>query len=529
MPLYRIQQLKLPLEHDEADVVERICHDLRTDRADVKDFRIERKSYDARDRARILVIYAVRVETLRSHDRGLRPGILGAVAERGYSFPEGRRDLDTRPVIVGAGPAGYFCALLLAEAGYRPIVLERGESVEMRSARVSAFFDGKGLDSESNIQFGEGGAGTYSDGKLTTSVSDEAFRNSKVLSELVEAGAPPEIAYLGKPHIGTDYLVGVVRKLRKKIEALGGEVRFGSKVTALRISGGRVAGVVVNGEEEIEASVVVLAIGHSSRDTFAWLASSGLAMERKAFALGLRIEHPQEMISRNQFGPLFGHRNLPVADYKLTARAADGRGVYTFCMCPGGRVVNSSSEAGMVVCNGMSDFARDSPNANSAVVVTVRPEDFEGGGLLDGVEYQRKWERLAFEAGGRDMSMPVQTLGDFVAGRKSSSLGLVRPETRGSWALANLETCLPPYVATAIKQGIQDFDRRIRGFARSDAVLTGVESRTSSPLRILRDSAFESSLGGLYPCGEGAGYAGGIMSSAIDGIRVAEAIARELP
>jgi uncharacterized FAD-dependent dehydrogenase len=517
----------MPLDHEAADVERRIIASLRIGAEELESWSIERKSVDARDRGDIRIVYAA-VASLGREPRRPVPASIAVRVEpgRSYAFPAPRAAAGApRPVVVGAGPAGLFCALLLAEQGFRPIVLERGDEVAVREEKVRAFFESGELDPESNVQFGEGGAGTYSDGKLTSSVSDSAHRNGKVLAEFIEAGAPPEIAYLGKPHIGTDYLVTVVRKLREKIQGLGGELRFGSKATGLRISGGRVSGVEVNGSEELAAKVVVLAIGHSARDTFEWLAAAGVAMEAKAFALGLRIEHPQEMISRNQFGPHFGHRNLPVADYKLTARAADGRGIYTFCMCPGGWVVNSSSEPGMVVCNGMSDFARDSANANSALVVTVRPEDFASPGPLAGIEYQRRWERLAFEAGGGDMSMPVQTLGDFLASRPTSSFGSVRPMARGAYAPAELGSCLPPYVAEAIRGGVGEFDRRIRGFARPDAVLSGVESRTSSPLRILRDEGFEASVGGLYPCGEGAGYAGGIMSSAIDGIRVAEMIA----
>ena len=440
--------------------------------------------------------------------------------------------MTSRPIVVGSGPAGLFCALLLAENGYRPLVIERGDEVDARNASVRAFFDSGILDTESNVQFGEGGAGTYSDGKLNTTVSDLFFRNSKVLGEFVEAGAPPEIVFLNKPHIGTDKLVKVVRALRKKIEALGGEVRFRSRVTSLIIKDDRVKGVIIGkadddgvGDERIESEVVVLAIGHSARDTFYDLAAQGIAMEPKAFAIGLRIEHPQEMISRRQFGEKWRHPDLPVADYKLTYRSANGRGIYTFCMCPGGYVVNSSSEIGMVACNGMSDYTRDSGNANSAVVVSVRPEDFGGVGALAGIEFQRGWEGRAFLAGGGDYALPVQTFGDFLAARPSTALGRVLPRIRGHYALADLNNCLPDYVASSIKEGIMAFDKKLRGFARPDAVLSGVETRTSSPVRILRDDTFQSPIRGLYPCGEGAGYSGGIMSSAIDGIKVAEAIA----
>jgi hypothetical protein len=486
------------------------------------------------------VVYAVSADLRKEPPRRVPDSIAQRVTERGhYVLPTPKRTPDSRPIIVGSGPAGLFCALLLAESGYRPLVLERGDDVDSRNRAVSSFFDSGALDPESNIQFGEGGAGTYSDGKLNTTVTDPCFRNAKVLEEFVEAGAPPEIRYLSKPHIGTDYLVRVVKALRKKIEALGGEVSFRSRVSSLLIEEGQVKGVVVakdgvpGGGLRLESEIVVLAIGHSARDTFLELSNEGVAMEPKAFAIGLRIEHPQEMISRRQFGESWRHPDLPIADYKLTHRSANGRGVYTFCMCPGGYVVNSSSEPGMVACNGMSDYRRDSPNANSAIVVTVRPEDFGAAGgcedALAGVEFQRRWERLAFEAGQGGYELPLQTLGDFIAGKRTTALGGVLPSVRGCHVLSELNACLPDYVAASIKEGILAFDRKIPGFARSDALLSGVETRTSSPVRIPRGADFQGSITGLYPCGEGSGHSGGIMSSAMDGIKVAEAIMLIVP
>jgi uncharacterized protein len=526
MPYFRIPQVKMPLGHDDAELERRIVKLLRIGSEDLEGYSIEKKSFDARDRNDIRLVYAVVAKLRGEPGRPIPESVASRAEERGsYAFPAPSADRGLRPIIVGSGPAGLFCALVLAENGYRPIVLERGDEVDARNAKVGSFFESGALDPESNIQFGEGGAGTYSDGKLNTTVADKLFRNAKVLEEFVEAGAPPEIRYLNKPHIGTDYLVRVVKALRKKIEALGGEVRFRSGVGSLVIAGGRVRGVVVGSSERIESDVVVLATGHSARDTFLELLNLGIALERKAFAIGLRIEHPQEMISRRQFGESWRHPGLPVADYKLTHRGSRGRGVYTFCMCPGGYVVNSSSEPGMVACNGMSDYRRDSPNANSAVVATVGPEDFAEGSELSGLDFQRRWERLAFEAAGSDFSLPLQTFADFLAARPSADLGEVRPSIRGRYALSDLNLCLPDYVAASIKEGILAFDRSIPGFARPDALLTGVETRTSSPVRVLRGEDFQASARGLYPCGEGAGYSGGIMSSAIDGIKVAEAIA----
>ena len=535
--VYRIPQLRMPLGHSPEDLGRKITRLLGVGAADLLGYAIERRSFDARDRDDIKVVYSIAAELAGPPAKKPPEAIASVMArEPGYSFPAGALPLESRPVVVGCGPAGLFCALLLAENGYRPIVLERGDDVDARNKAVSALLDSGVLDPESNVQFGEGGAGTYSDGKLNTTVTDDSARNRKVLEEFVEAGAPPEIRYSNKPHIGTDYLVEVVKVLRRKIESSGGEVRFRSRVDSLVLSGGRVTGVVLADGGRIDSGTVVLAVGHSARDTFRYLAEAGIAMERKPFAIGLRIEHPQEMVSRRQYGESWRHPDLPVADYKLTYRSSSGRGVYTFCMCPGGYVINSSSEAGMVACNGMSDFARDSRNANSAVVVTVHPEDFAcgagagsagsaAGDALAGVEFQRRWERLAFEAGHGGYELPVETLADFAAGRKPSALGAVEPSVKGRYVLADLNACLPGFVSDAIKEAVPDFDRKLRGFGRPDSVLSGVETRTSSPLRILRGDDFQSALRGLYPCGEGAGYSGGIMSSAIDGIRVAEAIA----
>jgi uncharacterized FAD-dependent dehydrogenase len=430
---------------------------------------------------------------------------------------------------------------MLAEAGLAPLVLERGDDVDARAKAIAGFWNGGELDPESNIQFGEGGAGTWSDGKLSTSVNDEAGRNRRILEEFVAAGAPPEILIASKPHIGTDKLRAVVVGIRRKILALGGEIRFRSLVSGLLIRNGRVEGVIVNGTERIMTPVVVLAIGHSARDSYRTLAALGIPMEPKPFAMGLRVEHLQEAISQSQYGAAWNHPALSAADYKLTHQGSDGRGVYSFCMCPGGVVVNASSQPGMSACNGMSSYDRDARNANSAIIVTIRTEDFrsfpfqDGDGLsaaaraaLAGIPFQQHWERLAWLAGGGGSALPVQLLGNFLKGKTTGAFGAVQPSATGGYRVAELDSCLPDYASAAIRAAFPAFGRRIKGFDIPDAVLTGVETRTSSPVRILRDQKLQSSIRGLYPCGEGAGYAGGIMSAALDGMRVAESIATSL-
>ena len=543
-------------------ILEHAARQLGTGIDNIQDCRIERKSIDARDRADIRIVYALRITLknevkTKAHRGGLGRSKTTAFEpvpprKETYRFPaERERILASRPVIVGAGPAGLFAALILAENGYRPLVLERGDSDDERVKKVRRFWENGILSPDSNIQFGEGGAGTFSDGKLNSTGKDSCGRTGKVISEFIEAGAPPDIAYSNKPHIGTDYLVSVVKNLRHKIEALGGEVRFNSRVNSLIIDTdssdgagrGRIAGIMVNNERlmldragpilhsgtGILRTALILAPGHGARDLFESLALQGVPMERKAFAIGVRVEHPQETIARNQYGDNWKHPDLPSADYKLTWRADDGRGVYSFCMCPGGPVVNASSEPGHVACNGMSNYARDGRNANSAIVVQVGPADFGPGGVLAGVEFQRRWEGLAFEAGGSDFSLPVQTLADFGMGRASTGLGEIRPDIRGLWRPGNITTALPDYVVRDIVEAMAAFDRRIHGFGRADTVLIGVETRTSSPVRILRGENGESEISGLFPCGEGAGYSGGIMSSAIDGIKIAEAVATGAP
>lgn len=520
-----IQQMKLDFDHSNEQFIQSICKTLGIDKKAIIEYKIVKKSIDARDKNAIKTVYSVLVDIEgKLHPKKIDNKNIMLTTPRKYEFPSTKKELSEPPIIIGSGPAGLFCALILAENGYKPIVLERGMDVDTRMKDVSLFWETGVLKENSNIQFGEGGAGTFSDGKLNTGVKDAFLRKEKILEEFVEAGAPREILYLSKPHIGTDYLVKVVKQIRAKIESLGGEIRFNHLVTDLVIENNQIQGVKIQGGKVISSKHVVLAIGHSARDTFAMLKKLNVPMIQKAFAIGLRIEHPQELIQKSQFGPSYKNSALPVADYKLTYQTTKGRAVYSFCMCPGGFVVNASSEINQIVCNGMSNFKRDARNANSALLVNVLPEDFNSTDVLAGVEFQRQWERAAFEIAGANYNMPVQKYEDFLFNRQSKSLGDIEPCLKGKYQFANLNECLPNFVAESIKEGIMDFDKKIKGFGRPDALLTGVETRSSSPVRILRNERFESDIKGLYPCGEGAGYAGGIMSAAMDGIKVAESI-----
>jgi uncharacterized protein len=434
-------------------------------------------------------------------------------------------NLRARPVVIGMGPAGLFAGLILAQSGFRPIILERGKAVRERTKDTFALWRQGKLDPESNAQFGEGGAGTFSDGKLYSQIKDPRHHGRKVLTEFVKAGAPPEILYVSKPHIGTFRLVSMVENMRATIEALGGEIRFESRVDDFDIDAGQLRGVVLASGERIAAEHVVLAIGHSARDTFQKLHDRGVYIEPKPFSIGFRIEHPQSLIDRCRFGRNAGNPLLGAADYKLVHHCSNGRSVYSFCMCPGGTVVAAASEPGRLVTNGMSQYSRSERNANSAIVVGITPDDYPGGPLA-GIAFQRHWEERAFELGGGNYQAPGQLVGDFLAGRASIALGSVIPSYTPGVHLCDLGTALPDYAIAAIREALPAFDKKIKGFAMSDAVLTGVETRTSSPLRIKRDDTFQSlNTRGLYPTGEGAGYAGGILSSAVDGIKIAEAVA----
>ena len=532
--MIRITQLKLNYRHTEDDMMSKIAGTLRIHVQDIESYKIVRRSIDARqrgaDQGQILFIYVVDV-LVKNEKKCLarnKNKNVSQVTEKKYQFPvAGTQMLMHRPVIVGSGPAGLFCGLMLARAGYRPLMIERGEDFEARTKTVDHFWkDGK-LNTESNVQFGEGGAGTFSDGKLGTLVKDKTGRHKKVLEIFVEAGADPEILYVNKPHVGTDVLKEVVRNIRNEIIRLGGEVLFNTKFNDIKTVDGAVQSIEVIAEgmsRWIDTQVLILAPGHSARDTFEMLYSHQIPMTQKAFAIGVRMEHPQTMVNLSQYG-IAKDDILPAADYKLTYETTKGRHVYTFCMCPGGYVVNASSEAGMTAVNGMSYHDRGSANANSAVIVNVTPEDFASDHPLAGVEFQRKWEKACYEAAGGQPLIPVQLFKDFKEGRVSEAYEGVEPLHKGNNVFADLNTCLPEFVCESLVEGVEAFGHKIKGYDRGDALMSGIETRTSSPLRIQRDDSMQSEIRGLYPCGEGAGYAGGITSAAMDGIRVAEAVA----
>lgn len=526
--MLQIDNIRMPLRHTEEDLWNKIRKMGVDGRRE--DLILVRKSLDARRKQDIHYLYTVRLPEgrLRRKGSGRRlPAGVHSVEVTEYRLPEpGSGRLAHRPLIVGTGPAGLFAGLTLAEAGYRPILIERGAPVAERTRDVTAFWAGGTLNPESNVQFGEGGAGTFSDGKLNTQIKDPEGRIHKVLSDFVAAGADPSLLYWHKPHVGTDVLATVVTNLRRRIEAADGEFRFHTKLADLKTQGMALASAVLEnsgGREEVPVSALILAVGHSARDTFLMLRRRGIPLEAKSFAVGLRIEHPQEMIDSAQYGTA-DRELLPAADYKLTARASNGRGVYSFCMCPGGQVVNASSEHRCLAINGMSRSARDGRNANAALIVTVKPEDYPGKGALAGIAYQRQLEELAYREG--QGQIPVQLTGDFLADRPSTRLGEVEPDLCGAWTFADLNRVLSPEISSSLAESMGQFGRKIAGFDRPDAVFSGVESRTSSPVRIVRDENRESAVRGLFPCGEGAGYAGGITSAAVDGMRTAEEIIR---
>lgn len=534
--MIRVSQLKLNIDHDKSDVIRLIIDKLRINESELLEMRIARRSLDARHKDDIHYVYAVDV-TLKNEERILKKcrndRNISVSPSNEYVLPEkGSQLLGSRPYIIGAGPAGLFCAYFLALYGFKPVLVEQGEDIDSRQQTVESFLNGiSPLDPLSNIQFGEGGAGAFSDGKLNSSVKDNDGRKSAVLRLFHEFGASEDVMYSSKPHVGTDVICRVVKKIRKKIVELGGDVRFRTRFTGFEYKDGKLHSIKLlnNGkEEQIYTNVLVLAIGHSSRDTFQMLFDKGIEMTAKPFAVGVRAEHLQKDINEAQYGKDYNTRypDLPPADYKLTAHTKDGHSVYSFCMCPGGYVINSSSETGHLCVNGMSYSDRGGVNANSAIVVNVTPDDISSGSdPLAGVRFQRILEEKAFEI--RSGAIPVQRLEDFKKGKESSAFGRIIPQTKGTAAFADISSILPGFISADIAEAFETFGGQIKGFDDPDTILTAVESRTSSPVRIVRDTDLESSIKGIYPCGEGAGYAGGITSAAIDGIRVFEAIYRK--
>jgi uncharacterized protein len=542
--MLRITELKLPLDHVEAALPAAIIARLLIKPSDLIRFTVFRRGYDSRKKADIQLVYTLDIELAPATEvsvfkRFKRDVNIVATPDTSYKFvvPHTHLPLDdrtvaanangrTRPIVIGFGPCGIFAALILAQMGLNPIILERGKVVRERTKDTWDLWRKRELNPESNVQFGEGGAGTFSDGKLWSQVKDPKHYGRKVLDEFVKAGAPDEILYVSKPHIGTFRLVKMVEHMRATITALGGEFRFEARVTDVHIENGQMRGVTLGSGEQIASDHVVLAIGHSARDTFEMLFDRGVYIEAKPFSLGFRIEHPQSIVDRARFGPSAGNPLLGAADYKLVHHASNGRSVYSFCMCPGGTVVAATSEAGRVVTNGMSQYSRNERNANAGIVCGITPPDYPGHPLA-GIAFQRHWESRAYELGGATYSAPGQLVGDFLAGVASKEFGSVLPSYKPGVHLTDLATSLPDYAIAAIRESIPEFEKQIKGFAMHDAILTGVETRTSSPIRIKRrdDNLQSMNVRGLFPAGEGAGYAGGIMSAGIDGIRVAEAVA----
>lgn len=536
--MIRVNQIKMPLIHSAEELVSKAAKILHIGKADILSWQIVKKSIDARKKPEIYFTYVVDIVVKKEEQvlKRAKGNQIQKVEEKKYVFPQnGNLPLSKRPVIIGTGPAGLFCGYQLAKYGYRPILLERGKDVESRQKDVEKFWETGVLNTDSNVQFGEGGAGTFSDGKLNTLVKDKFGRNKEVFRIFAEAGAPEEILYEAKPHIGTDVLLHVVRRMREQIIAWGGEVRFESKVTDLLMeqnrSGSRMKGLVINNSEQLETDIAVLAIGHSARDTFQMLFERNVPMEAKSFAVGLRVEHPRKMMNQIQYG-MEDSKYLPTASYKVTAQTSNGRGVYSFCMCPGGYVVNASSEEKRLAINGMSYSGRNGDNSNSAIIVTVTPEDFESNHPLSGIAFQRKLEEKAFAIG--QGCVPVENYGAFksaVTGEVAAPSNIMQkyptfaPAIKGTFRQAPVHEILPEALQMSFIEGMDQFGRVLPGFDDSGAYVSGIESRTSSPIRVHRDESGQAKISGLFPCGEGAGYAGGITSAAMDGMLIAEKIA----
>ncbi|MGB3460537.1 MAG: NAD(P)/FAD-dependent oxidoreductase [Rhodanobacter lindaniclasticus] len=543
--MLRLTDLKLPLDHGEAALAAAITRRLELEPGELIAYTIARRGYDARKRGAIMLIYALDIDTPREAEllqRFAGDPHVQPTPDTSYHFvAKAPPQVEHRPLVIGFGPCGLFAGLILAQMGFRPIILDRGKEVRERTKDTWDLWRKRELHPESNVQFGEGGAGTFSDGKLHSQIRDPQHHGRKVLTEFVKAGAPEEILYVSKPHIGTFRLVSMVENMRATIESLGGEIRFSQRVDDLLLEPGadgqqQIRGVTLASGEQLRSDHVVLALGHSARDTFEMLHARGVYVEAKPFSIGFRIEHPQSVIDRARFGPQAGHPVLGAADYKLVHhgkgnQGGRGRSVYSFCMCPGGTVVAATSEPGRVVTNGMSQYSRNERNANAAVVVGIEPSDFTpyGEGPLAGIALQRALESHAYTLGGENYNAPAQLVGDFLAGRASREWGEVQPSYKPGVTLGSLDSALPDYAIAAIREALPAFERQIRGYAMADAILTGVETRTSSPVRITRDESLQSlNVRGLYPAGEGAGYAGGILSAAVDGIKVAEALALDM-
>ncbi|MBF4488292.1 NAD(P)/FAD-dependent oxidoreductase [Psychrobacter sp. N25K4-3-2] len=534
--MIRLTEIKLPLNHTPEDLTTAITTKLKISAEQMASFVMFKRGYDARNKRNIQLIYTLDI-TLTDSDltndllvRFESDNHVKATPDTSYKYVgEAPKDLTERPVVIGFGPCGLLAGLTLAQMGFKPIIIERGNEVRQRTKDTFGFWRQRKLNTESNVQFGEGGAGTFSDGKLYSQVKDPNHYGRKVMTEFVKAGAPDEILFVSKPHIGTYKLVTMVEKMRAEIIELGGEVRFATRVDDLHITDSKVTGVTLNSGETLKTSHVILAVGHSARDTFEMIHDKGVYVEAKPFSIGFRIEHKQSTIDQARFGDNAGNEILGAADYKLVHHCKNGRSVYSFCMCPGGTVVAAASEEGRVVTNGMSQYSRNERNANSAIVVGIDPERDYPNHPLAGIDLQRQLETLAFELGGKDYSAPAQTIGDFLKGKPDSELGDVKPSYTPGITLTDLSKALPDFAVDAIREAIPAFNKKIKGFSSDDGLLTGVETRTSSPISIKRNKEFQSiNTKGLFPAGEGAGYAGGILSAGIDGIKVAEAVAKSM-